>query len=116
MPSTSTCHLISKPSFYLKADASAAGPKRFPNHSIQWIGSITFFKCFGGCLFVIDVHLALQYYLLKPSLRGRFVIYMFKLLNLRVVSTRTCCAGAEKGEVAEVKLRPSVVTGILKNE
>ena len=38
---------------------------------------------------------------------------MFKLVTLRVVSTRTCCAGAEKGEVAEVKLRPSVVTGIV---
>ena len=69
---------------YLKADASAAGPKRFPNHSIQWIGSVMFFKwfcglfvCYMGCLFVIYVHLALQYYLLKPSLRGRFVIYLF---------------------------------------
>ena len=41
---------------------------------------------------------------------------MFKLLTLRVVSTKKCCAGAEKGEVAEVKLRPSVVTGIVKNE
>ena len=38
---------------------------------------------------------------------------MFKLLTLRVVSTKKCCAGAEKGEVAEVKLRPSVVTGIV---
>ena len=31
---------------YLKADASAAGPKRFPNHSIQWMGSVMFFKWF----------------------------------------------------------------------
>ena len=41
---------------------------------------------------------------------------MFKLLTLRVVSTKKCCADAEKGKVAAVKLRPSVVTGILKNE
>ena len=33
-----------------------------------------------------------------------------------MVSTKKCCAGAGKGEVAEVKLRPSVVTGIVKNE
>ena len=35
---------------YLKADASAAGPKRFRNHSIQWIGSAMFFRWF--CWFI----------------------------------------------------------------
>ena len=36
---------------YLKADASAAGPKRFPNDTIQWIGSVMFFKWF--CLLFV---------------------------------------------------------------
>ena len=38
---------------YLKADASAAGPERFQNHSIHWIGSAMFFNwfcCLFGCL------------------------------------------------------------------
>ena len=49
----------------------------------------------------------------ERSFRDLFVLCL-KLLTLRVVSSKTCCAGAEKGEVAEVKLRPSVVTGIIK--
>ena len=103
----------------MKADASAAGPKRFPNDSIQWIGSVIFFKRFSRLFvcYICSFSFAILFVetFSERSFRDLFVLCL-KLLTLRVVSTKKCCAGAEKGEVAEVKLRPSIVTGILKNE